>query len=213
MRSCFEAAILGPLRNRRAPGAPLACVELPEIVGQQFGVVERACEACSPRCVHRGPDGEGYGARQQRHLRSSPPVHHRPRRRPSAAGQRRQVHLARVQTARSTNYKETGAPISRLAAHRFLTHSDCEVIIGLYVEYGDKLVDHLRGMFCVRPVGCAQAAPADRTAIIWDRSPCTTQKTPRGFRVRLGDQGAAGIRPQLARPQPARFSISTSVCA
>jgi asparagine synthase (glutamine-hydrolysing) len=31
--------------------------------------------------------------------------------------------------------------------HRFLTHSDCEVIIGLYERYGEKLLDHLRGMF------------------------------------------------------------------
>lgn len=31
--------------------------------------------------------------------------------------------------------------------HRFLTHSDCEVIIGLYERYGDTLLDHLRGMF------------------------------------------------------------------
>jgi asparagine synthase (glutamine-hydrolysing) len=31
--------------------------------------------------------------------------------------------------------------------HRFVTHSDCEVIIGLYEAYGDQLLDHLRGMF------------------------------------------------------------------
>ncbi|MEP6546165.1 MAG: asparagine synthase (glutamine-hydrolyzing) [Gammaproteobacteria bacterium] len=31
--------------------------------------------------------------------------------------------------------------------HRFVTHSDCEVIIGLYEAYGEKLLEHLRGMF------------------------------------------------------------------
>jgi asparagine synthase (glutamine-hydrolysing) len=31
--------------------------------------------------------------------------------------------------------------------YRFLTHSDCEVILALYERYGDKLLDHLRGMF------------------------------------------------------------------
>ena len=31
--------------------------------------------------------------------------------------------------------------------HRFVTHSDCEVIIGLYEAYGDRLLEHLRGMF------------------------------------------------------------------
>ena len=44
------------------------------------------------------------------------------------------------------NYKELRADLEA-RGHRFLTHSDCEVIIGLYQEYGDRLVDHLRGMF------------------------------------------------------------------
>jgi asparagine synthase (glutamine-hydrolysing) len=44
------------------------------------------------------------------------------------------------------NYKELRADLEA-RGHRFLTHSDCEVIIGLYVEYGDRLVEHLRGMF------------------------------------------------------------------
>ena len=33
------------------------------------------------------------------------------------------------------------------AGHRFVTQSDCEVIIGLYEAYGDGLLSHLRGMF------------------------------------------------------------------
>jgi asparagine synthase (glutamine-hydrolysing) len=44
------------------------------------------------------------------------------------------------------NYKELRADLEA-RGHRFATHSDCEVIIGLYAEYGDRLVDHLRGMF------------------------------------------------------------------
>lgn len=44
------------------------------------------------------------------------------------------------------NYKELRADLEA-RGHRFLTHSDCEVIIGLYQEYGDRLVEHLRGMF------------------------------------------------------------------
>lgn len=44
------------------------------------------------------------------------------------------------------NYKELRADLEA-RGHRFLTQSDCEVIIGLYLEYGDRLVEHLRGMF------------------------------------------------------------------
>jgi asparagine synthase (glutamine-hydrolysing) len=31
--------------------------------------------------------------------------------------------------------------------YRFQTHSDCEVIIALYERYGDRLLEHVRGMF------------------------------------------------------------------
>jgi asparagine synthase (glutamine-hydrolysing) len=44
------------------------------------------------------------------------------------------------------NYKALRADLE-VRGHRFLTHSDCEVIIGLYEEYGDRLVEHLRGMY------------------------------------------------------------------
>jgi asparagine synthase (glutamine-hydrolysing) len=44
------------------------------------------------------------------------------------------------------NYRELRADLES-HGHRFLTHSDCEVIIGLYERYGDRVLDHLRGMF------------------------------------------------------------------
>jgi asparagine synthase (glutamine-hydrolysing) len=44
------------------------------------------------------------------------------------------------------NYRELRADLEA-RGHRFLTHSDCEVIIGLYEAYGDDLLQHLRGMF------------------------------------------------------------------
>ncbi len=31
--------------------------------------------------------------------------------------------------------------------YHFQTHSDCEVILALYERYGDRLLDHVRGMF------------------------------------------------------------------
>ena len=44
------------------------------------------------------------------------------------------------------NYRELRRQLEA-EGHRFLTHSDCEVIIGLYERYGEGLLAHLRGMF------------------------------------------------------------------
>ncbi len=44
------------------------------------------------------------------------------------------------------NYRALRANLEN-CGQRFLTHSDCEVIIGLYELYGDRLLEHLRGMF------------------------------------------------------------------
>jgi len=77
------------------------------------------------------------------------------------------------------NYKELRADLEA-RGHRFLTHSDCEVIIGLYLEYGDALVDHLRGMFAF---GLWDARKR-RLLIARDhlgQKPLYYAKTPRGF--------------------------------
>lgn len=44
------------------------------------------------------------------------------------------------------NYRELRVGLLQ-RGHRFYTNSDTEVIVHLYEEYGDKLVDHLLGMF------------------------------------------------------------------
>jgi len=44
------------------------------------------------------------------------------------------------------NYRELRAVLLQ-RGHRFQTNTDTEVIVHLYEEYGDDLVDHLRGMF------------------------------------------------------------------
>jgi glucosamine 6-phosphate synthetase-like amidotransferase/phosphosugar isomerase protein len=71
--------------------------------------------------------------------------------------------------------------------HRFVTHSDCEVIIGLYEAYGDRLLEHLRGMFAFRAVGLAQAALA-RGARSSRPKAVLLRRAGAALRVRLGDQ-------------------------
>lgn len=95
--------------------------------------------------VHRGPDGEGI-------YRDGP----------AALGHRRlsiidllggRQPLSNVEgtiwlvcNGEIYNYKELRRQLEA-RGHRFVTQSDCEVIIGLYEAYGDRCLDHLRGMF------------------------------------------------------------------
>jgi asparagine synthase (glutamine-hydrolysing) len=44
------------------------------------------------------------------------------------------------------NHQALRGPLEA-GGYRFQTHSDCEVIIALYERYGDRLLEHVRGMF------------------------------------------------------------------
>jgi asparagine synthase (glutamine-hydrolysing) len=45
------------------------------------------------------------------------------------------------------NFQELRSKLDATGRHKFKTRSDTEVIIHLYEEYGERCVDHLRGMF------------------------------------------------------------------
>jgi asparagine synthase (glutamine-hydrolysing) len=95
--------------------------------------------------AHRGPDGEGIE-------RSAAAVFgHRRLSIIDLEGGRQPLRSADgkiwlVCNGEIYNYRPLRAELEA-RGHRFLTHSDCEVIIGLYEVYGDRLLDHLRGMF------------------------------------------------------------------
>jgi asparagine synthase (glutamine-hydrolysing) len=94
---------------------------------------------------HRGPDGEGtyHDDRMSLGHRRLSIIDLEGGRQP-LCNQEKTIWL--VCNGEIYNYR---ALRRRLEAdgHRFLTHSDCEVIIGLYERYGEGLLSHLRGMF------------------------------------------------------------------
>ena len=95
--------------------------------------------------VHRGPDGEGV------HSDGVATLGHRRLAIIDLAGGRQPLHNVEktiwlVCNGEIYNYRELRAELEA-DGHRFVTHSDCEVIIGLYERHGDRLLDRLRGMF------------------------------------------------------------------
>ena len=95
--------------------------------------------------IQRGPDGEGVFTDGQATLG------HRRLAVIDLEGGRQPLHNVEktiwlVCNGEIYNYRELRAELVA-SGHRFVTNSDCEVIIGLYERYGDDLLDHLRGMF------------------------------------------------------------------
>src|SRR5580698_2738198 len=94
---------------------------------------------------HRGPDGEGI------HTDAEVALGHRRLSIIDLEGGRQPLRNAEgtiwlVCNGEIYNYVPLRKQLEA-RGHRFVTHSDCEVIIGLYEAYGDRLLEHLRGMF------------------------------------------------------------------
>jgi asparagine synthase (glutamine-hydrolysing) len=95
--------------------------------------------------THRGPDGEGIFKDAQ------VAFGHRRLSIIDLEGGRQPLHNVEktiwlVCNGEIYNYQELRAELIA-DGHQFVTHSDCEVIIGLYERCGDKLLERLRGMF------------------------------------------------------------------
>ncbi len=94
---------------------------------------------------HRGPDGEGV------HHDEDATLGHRRLSIIDLAGGRQPLYnadrsLVLVCNGEIYNYRELRQRLEQ-DGHRFLTNSDCEVILGLYERHGERLLEHLRGMF------------------------------------------------------------------
>jgi asparagine synthase (glutamine-hydrolysing) len=98
--------------------------------------------------AHRGPDDEGTfvdptGTAGLGHRRLSildlSPAGHQPMADPSG-----RVHLAF--NGEIYNFRELRADLER-RGHRFLSRTDTEVVLSLYLEHGERMLDRLRGMF------------------------------------------------------------------
>jgi asparagine synthase (glutamine-hydrolysing) len=105
------------------------------------GLVRRMCDAL----VHRGPDGagfhtDGHAALGMRRLAiidvagGDQPVYNEDR------------TVTAVLNGELYNFAELRESLLR-RGHRFTSEGDTECLVHLYEEYGDGLVDHLRGMF------------------------------------------------------------------
>ena len=94
---------------------------------------------------HRGPDGEGSSARDGAifgHRRLS--IIDLEGGRQPLLNADRSIWL--VCNGEIYNYRELRQDLEQ-RGYPFLTHSDCEVIIALYERHGERLLEHLRGMF------------------------------------------------------------------
>lgn len=119
----------------------------------EHAVIETHLQAMANRIVHRGPDDAGYyveaniGIGMRRLSIIDVSGGHQPICTPDG-------RYVIVFNGEVYNFKEKREELEH-AGHNFQTHTDTEVVLHLYAEYGIDFTDHLNGMF-----GLA----------IWDRS-------------------------------------------
>lgn len=112
---------------------------------------------------HRGPDGFGFLLKPQIGL-----AHARLAIIDLAGGDQpifnEDRSIAVVFNGEIFNYVELRAALER-QGHRFATHSDTEVIVHLYEQYGDAFVEHLNGQFAI----ALWDEPRERLLLVRDR--------------------------------------------
>ena len=129
--------------------------------GRESGGGARTADAMTATLIHRGPDDVGSYAR--------PGVRLGVRRLSivDVAGGTQPFYdetgrICMVANGEIYNHDELRAKL-RARGHRFASRCDIEVIVHLYEEYGDRCVDHLRGMFAFA------IADGDRLLLARDR--------------------------------------------
>ena len=149
------------------------------------------------RMAHRGPDGAGLWRSADRQLRPRPPpaVDHRPvRRRRAADVERRRHGRAHLQRRDLQPRRASAASCEALGKYAWKTdHSDTEVLLHAYEEWGLDCVKRFYGMFAV---GIYDARDPGRpvAALIRDRVGIKpmyfTRTRARRVAVRVGDPRA-----------------------
>ena len=131
------------------------------IAGTWGAASSGAVEAMTAALVHRGPDDSGFHSRHGvrfgvRRLSIM-----------DVAGGAQPTYnetgeICVIANGEIYNHRELRAKLQAMG-HRFSSHCDTEVIVHLYEEYGDRCVDHLRGMFAFA------VADGDRLLLARDR--------------------------------------------
>jgi asparagine synthase (glutamine-hydrolysing) len=110
--------------------------------------IDRAVlERMNASIIHRGPDEDGF------YVKDNVGLAMRRLAIIDLAGGQQPMHNEDgtkwiVYNGETYNYQEIRSHLEKLG-HKFYTHSDTECIVHLYDEYGERCLEHLRGMFAL----------------------------------------------------------------